>query len=269
MLKHRYVVVDLNAIEEGLSHYIHNDDQVVLPHMIISDLAGIKKDERINKHINCLPDWLRARGNQVWLARDWATLEELESSPDICINDLGWRDEEGSKELRPGKGATPEQWLEYFRNFESSKDRQIVEEGRKAFLYGCEKIGESIKINDPKIISQIKSSKCWRTEIIRLVREPIMGHIYAAFIDPNYHTKEWNAALECYPDKFAIGRISRIMCWYSILQAAGIRNVQTNDFEDSAYAHAASYTGFIATEDSHLRDMIKTVFENVTVISKH
>lgn len=267
MLKHRYVVVDLNALEEGLNHYIHDDDQVVLPHMIISDLAGIKEQERINKHINCLPGWLRARGNQVWLAHDWATLEKLESSPDICINDLGWCDDEGSEVLRPGKDATSEQWLESFRDFESSIGRKIVEEGRKAFLHGCEKIGENIKINDPDIVSQINSSKCWRTEIVRMVRKPIMGHIYA-LMDPKYQTQQWNSALEHYPDKFAIGRISRIMCWYSILQAAGIRDLQNNDFEDTAYAHAASYTGFIATEDNLLTDMVKAVFDNVTIISK-
>jgi hypothetical protein len=88
-------------------------------------------------------------------------------------------------------------------------------------------------------------------------------------MDPKYKTQEWNTALGRYPDKFAIGRMSRIMCWYSILQAAGIRNVQSNDFEDTSYAHAASYTGFIATEDSYLRDMVKAVFDDVTIISKH
>jgi len=268
MLKHRYMVVDLNVIEEGLNNYIHDDDQVVLPHMIISDLAGIKEDGRISKHINCLPGWLRARGNQIWLARDWATIEEMEYSPDICINDLGWCDDKGSEVLRSGKDATSKQWLESFRDFESSISRQIVEEGRKAFLHGCEQIGKHIKINDPDIISQIKSSKCWRTEIVRLVREPIMAHIYA-LMDPKYQTQEWNTALGRYPDKFAIGRMSRIMCWYSILQAAGIRNVQSNDFEDTSYAHAASYTGFIATEDSCLSDMVKAVFDYVTIISKH
>ena len=115
MLKQRYVVVDLNAIEEGLNHYIRDDDRVVLPHMIISDLAGIKEYKRISKHTNCLPGWLRARGNQVWLARDWATLGESESSPDIHIDELGWRDDEGSKALRLGKDAPSKQWLESFR----------------------------------------------------------------------------------------------------------------------------------------------------------
>ena len=67
MLKHRYVVVDLNAIEEGLRHYIHDEDHVVLPHMIMSDLAGIKEDKRISKHINCLPGWLIHRNTLIIL----------------------------------------------------------------------------------------------------------------------------------------------------------------------------------------------------------
>ena len=118
------------------------------------------------------------------------------------------------------------------------------------------------------MVSQIKSSQCWRTEVVRLVREPIMGHIFS-LMDPKYQTQEWNAALGRFPDKLAIGRMSRIMCWYSMLQAAGIRKVQSNDFEDTAYAHAASYTGFLATEDSHLSDMVRAVFEKVTIISKN
>lgn len=268
MLKHRYVVVDLNAIEEGLCYYIHDEDHVVLPHMIMSDLAGIKENKRINKHINCLPDWLRARGDQVWLAHSWATLEELEPSPDIRIEDLGWCDDEGSKALRPGRGATPEQWLESFRDFESSIGRQTVEDGRKGFFYVCEQIGKRTMINDSHMISQIKSSQCWRNELARLVREPIMGHIYP-LMKRKYQTQEWNAALGRFPDELAIGRISRIMCWYSMLQAAGIRQVQSNDFEDTAYAHAASYAGFLATEDRHLIDMVRAVFQNVTIISKH
>lgn len=267
MSKLRYVVVDLNALEEGLHHYIRDEDHVVLPHMVMSDLAGIKEDKRINKHINCLPGWLRARGNQVWLARDWATLEELESSPDLRITDLGWRDDEGSKALRPGKDATSEQWLQSFKDFESSIGRQRVDDGRKAFFDGCEKIGKGMMINEPHLVSQVKSSQCWRTGVARLVRKPIMGHILG-IMEPKYRTQEWNDALERFPDEFAIGRMSRIMCWYSLLQAAGIRKVQSNDFEDTAYAHAASYTGYLATEDSHLCDMVRAVFENVTIISK-
>ena len=267
MCKIRYVVADLNAIEEGLHHYIRDDDHVVLPHMIMSDLAGIKKDKRLSKHINCLPGWLRARGDQVWLARDWATLEELESSPDTQIDSLRWRDNEGSKALRPGKDATSEQWLGHFKDFESSISRQIVEDGKKAFLKVCYSIGRNIRTNNPAYISLLKSSQCWREDIVRLVREPIMGHIYA-LMKPEYQTQEWNTALGRYPDIYSIGRMSRIMCWYSLLQAAGIRKVQSNDFEDTAYAHAASYTGFLATEDGLLKDMVKAVFENVTIITK-
>jgi hypothetical protein len=137
MSKPRYVVVDLNALEGGLHPYIHDEDHVVLPHMIMSDLAGIKQDKRMNKHINCLPEWLRARGDQVWLARDLATLEKIESSPEIRINDLGWRDDEGSKALRPGKDATPKQWLDSFRDFESSTGRQTFEDGRKGYARAC------------------------------------------------------------------------------------------------------------------------------------
>lgn len=267
MSKLRYVVVDLNVIEEGLRHYIRNEDHVVLPHMIMSDLAGIEENKRINKHINCLPGWLRARGNQVWLAHDWATLEKSESLPSILIDDLGWLDVEGSKALRPGKGATPKQWLESFRDFESSISRGIVEAGRKAFLDACEQIANKMVINDRDLVSQVKSSQCWRTEVARLIRKPIMGHILG-LMDPKYRTQEWNDALARFPDEMAIGRMSRIMCWYSMLQAASIRKVQSNDFEDTAYAHAASYTGYLATEDSHLSDMVRAVFENVTIISK-
>lgn len=269
MSKLRYVVVDLNALEEGLRHYIDDEDQVVLPHMIMSDLAGIKEDKRINKHINCLPGWLRARGDQVWLARDWVTLEELESSPDIRIEGLGWRDDEGSKKLRPGKDATPKQWLDSFRDFESSTGRQTVEDGRKAFLGLCGQIENAMMSNDPDMVSQVKSSQCWRTEVARLAKKPIMGHMLGLVADLKYHTQEWNDALERFPDEMAFGRTSRIMCWYSLLQAAGKRKVESNDFEDAAYAHAASYTGYLATEDRTLIDMVRVVFENVTIISKN
>ena len=94
-----------------------------------------------------------------------------------------------------------------------------------------------------------------------------MGHVFG-LMDLRYQTQEWNNALGRYPDIYSIGRMSRIMCWYSLLQVAEIRKVQSNDFEDTAYAHAASYTGFLATKDSLLIDMVKAVFENVTIITK-
>ena len=269
MSKLRYVVVDLNALEGGLRPYIHDEDHVVLPQMIMSDLAGIKQDKRMKKHINRLPEWLRARGDQVWLARDLVTLEKLESSPDIRIDDLGWRDDEGSKALRPGKDVTPKQWLDSFRDFESSTGRQTVEDGRKAFLGLCGQIENAMMSNDPDLVSQVKSSQCWRTEVARLVKRPIMGHMLGLVADRKYHTQEWNDALERFPDEMAFGRTSRIMCWYSLLQAAGKRKVQSNDFEDTAYAHAASYTGYLATEDRDLSDMVRAVFEKVTIISKN
>jgi hypothetical protein len=268
MSKDRYVVVDLNAMEEGLFHYLHDEDQVVLPHMIMSDLAGIKQDKRMNKHINCLPEWLRTRGNQVWLAHSWGVLEDMEPSPDILVEGCSWRDDEGSKALRSGKDATPEQWLESFRDFESSIGRVTVEGGRKGLFYACEQIGKRILINNSHIISDIKSSQCWRKCLAKWIRDPIMGHIHALLKDPKYRTQEWHDALGCFPDKFSVGRTSRIMCWYSMLQAAGIRKVQDNDFEDMAYAHAASYTGFLTSEDKCLADMVKAVFENVTIVSK-
>ena len=267
MSKLRYVVVDLNVLEEGLPRYIRDEDHVVLPHMIVSDLAGIKDDKRIDKHINRLSGWLGARGNQIWLARDWVTLADLESSPNMRIDDLGWRDDEGSKALRPGKDATPEQWLESFRDFESSIARQVVEDGRQAFLDLCGKIANGMMINEPVLVSQVKSSRCWRTEIAQLIRKPIMGHILG-LMDSNYRTQEWNDALARFPDEMAIGRMSRIMCWYSLLQAANKRPVQGNDLEDTAYAHAGSYTGFLATEDRQLKEMVRAVFENVTIISR-
>jgi len=61
MSKRRHVVVDLNALDNGLPHYnIREADYAVLPHMMISDLAG---NERREKHANCFPRWLRKRGN--------------------------------------------------------------------------------------------------------------------------------------------------------------------------------------------------------------
>jgi len=235
--------------------------------MIMSDLAG-RKAAAMREHAEHLPEWLRARGDQVWIARDWATLEDLESSPDIRIEGLGWRDDEGSKKLRLGKDATPKQWLDSFKDFESPTGRQIVEDGRKAFLGSCGRIENAMMENHPVIVCQVKSSQCWRTEVARLVKEPIMGHILGLVGDRKYHTQEWNDALERFPDEMAFGRTSRILCWYSLAQAAGKRKVESNDFEDAAYAHAASYTGYLATEDRDLIDMVRAVFENVTIIPK-
>ncbi|MCG8451136.1 MAG: hypothetical protein MI725_16330 [Pirellulales bacterium] len=265
MPESRYVVVDLNAFDEGLNHYIYDEDHVVLPHMIISDLANNKRRE---KHAQRLPDWLKQRGDQVWLAHDWAKLEDLERSPDDCIEGFGWRDDEGSRVLRAGGETTGERWLQSFQDFESSHQRPVAEDGRKAFLALCKQIGQALDCCEPELISRIKSAQDWRTAAAELIRKPILGHALGLISDRKYMTPEWVHALERFPDEMAFGRISRIMCWYSMLQAGGARPVQANDFEDTAYAHAASYTGYLATEDKMLCEMVQGIFPEVTILSK-
>ena len=86
-------------------------------------------------------------------------------------------------------------------------------------------MGNGMKTNDPEMISQVKSSQCWRKEVARLVRKPIMGHLLG-LMERKYRSPEWSDALARFPDELAIGRMSRIMCWYSMRQAAGMGNVQ-------------------------------------------
>ncbi len=169
--------------------------------------------------------------------------------------------------MRPGKDATPAQWFQMFKDFETSSGRQTDETGRAAFIKLCEITSIAMQTYEADLISQLRVAQNWRKEIVPLIRAPFWGHAFA-LSGKVYRSEQWCSVLAHYPDVFSIGRLSRISCWYSMLQASNIRKVKENDFEDTAYAHAASYTGFLATEDCILKDMVSAVFENVTVISR-
>lgn len=261
----KYVVVDLNVLISGLSGYLDDTCHVVMPHMMISDMAGNSKRKC---HVKSMPKWLKDRGGQIWLAHDWGTLESIERNSGDTVVGLEWRDDSGSEELRLGGVSTSEDWDNYFTHFELSSERQTVEEGRSTFLELCRRIVDGLEINEPENIARLNASRKFDEDIVEFIRQPIYGHILGLIEEPDYRTHYWTERLNVYPDRFSFGRVSRIMCWYALLFAAKNRHLDGNDLEDLSYAHAASYTGYLATDDNDLKKMVRAIFPEVEIITK-
>jgi len=265
----RYVVADLNVLEEGLSRYVQPDDQIVLPHASLSDLAGATP-ERLAKHTKLFQQWYRDKGDQIWIPYLWQKLEEKEHLPRDRTIGVGWRDDMTSGWLRRMANNPNVSFAERLRAFPTSIEYEKYEAKRTAMVEICERFADSksLKRNRPDIFHKLHNED-FITAATEIIQEPHWGAILAlAPGNEHYRTVAWRDALNLFPDIKAIGRMSRIIIWYALELASGRTSGFGNNLEDSEYAFTASYTYSIATNDKRLRDLLRAAFPSVSIISR-
>lgn len=264
----RYVVVDLNALDTDLRKFVTPDDHIVISHSMMSDIAG---SNRYLKHREMFPKWYRERGDQIWIAYEWLELLDKETQPRSRTVGLAWRDDWLSRKVRLSAKVPSDSWAPLFDQFQNSTERASYEQARASFVAMCKNFANrSHTFLDESTLKRIRSDD-FVAAATELIREPVWGGIwprkFRKIKNRDYRSERWVKALEQFPDTLAFGRMSRILCWYGLTYAAGSTRKFENNHEDSAYAFTASYTGFLATDDRRLIDLVSAVFPWVQVLT--
>lgn len=258
----RYIVVDCCALDNGLDHYVADTDHVVIPHALMSDIAG---NERYTKHREHFFDWLTLRREQIFLPHEWGTLVKYEKSPHFQIRGRAWIDTRGTAWLRISvANDSKKKWQERLDKFCSSDVLKEYNHSRALFIGLCSDFSDYIQCSEPELLRTLNSSESLRKEL----QNPLYGYIWPAKFDIKYRSKKWRETLTSFPDWKAAARMSRIISWYSFQLALGKTKKFGNNYEDSAYAFTAAYAGYLATEDKRLIELTKTIFPHVKIITK-
>jgi len=97
------------------------------------------------------------------------------------------------------------------------------------------------------------------------IRKPWMPAVFLQAVAARYRTPVWQDALSVFPDKFAIGRLTRILVWYLFQCGFGATKRFDNSWDDAQYAFMATYTKRIATNDRALQRCVRAVVPGVAI----
>lgn len=266
----RYVVIDFNILEGDLGRYVHDDDRIVLPHALVSDLVG-SDATRLKKHTELFPKWYMDRGDQIWVPHVWQALEEKERSPKSRTVGLAWRDDRSSHELRRSVRNSQNGLTKRLADFTNLPVHRAFEEKRKSFVEVCQGIVSSgILWHGRPDVRKLLAGGDFLKNATELIREPHWGLVLslAPPYRQRYRTRRWQKALNVFPDVKAVGRMSRIMVWYAMELVAERTRRFENNLEDSEYAFTASYTKYLATNGARLKEMVRALFPDVAILEK-
>ena len=264
----RHVVIDLNVLEGKIEEFVEPDDQLVLPHVIFAEIVGAYQSKRVSrfkKHLDVFQHWYRSHRENIWVACEWGVIADREVSIGHPIAANEWRDEEFSLKLRASAQESADQWGWRILAADCSQTLRDFDDRKHAFLEGCDHFKTYLTEHEPSAVLLLKQSA---ENAMQGVREPFCGTFWTPNQAP-YNSPDWIKELRRWPSTLAVGRMSRIACWYGQKLAMGQTKDFANNYEDGLYGFTASYTGYLATEDENLRQMVKAVFgDRVTVLVK-
>ena len=261
----RYVVIDANLLTIDFGIYLEHEDQAVITNAMVGDIAEKKDPLKVERFSREFISWYRKRASNIWVMRDLHDLVELEKSPDSPIDPMGWRDDACSVVIRKSFDLYGEStWSETM--LKMTKHPEYVSFGRRkeAFLHITDCVARAFNENYPTDTTELRNN--WDIIAPQMIREPRWGSFLLPTLGRTHPSTKWKEVLEVFPDKFAAGRASRINVWYGMMRAVGRTKKFENNYEDADHAIAASYTGYIATNDSRLKSTIRAVFPAVTVL---
>jgi hypothetical protein len=252
----RYVVVDLNKGAEDVAKVLSPADFVVIPLVMLCDI--LKSPDRQARQMG-FERFLEAHRQRLCVARGVAGIEEVElarMSPICGLSHIDWRN---TRLLRESDG--PLNWDAL------TVDRGWYEECqkfRREFIEVSREVCRLLKDGDPDFAKQLRSNKAHCADKIR---EPFIGSVIPQARNAAYQTDVWRKRLDLFPDEYAVGRMSRLYVWYGFhFVSSGSSRKFQNNFDDAAYAFAASYSGYLFTGDMGLRACVKAIFPHVTLL---
>ncbi|MCH8823726.1 MAG: hypothetical protein IH984_09490 [Planctomycetes bacterium] len=248
--------------------------QYLLSDVVLAEVCGLCSGDEATgySYAEKLIRILRGNRGRIVVARQPEQLFEIERDPNTLISLQQLIHPELTTELAEAELPSFEELVEIIKDVVAT-DQSLHEYERRrgTFLDDCNAWAEDSRSQfEPKLFSRLASNTELRRQVLR---EPnlIWGWIEARMThDPDgygrFNSQEWRSALEHWPDRCAIGRWLRIMYAYGLwrqITPEGDDHKFENNWDDARYAFLASYTGWLATNDGGLKQLVADIFPEV------
>lgn len=195
---------------------------------------------------------------RVFGGRYWADISAEEEPPQRLASWSSVVCPEMTKELRRVAHSPESVWkagASFVRDV-----REEHEGKRREFVALCSQWTEWVTENSPE---SVRTAKTDPAVLVDWICQPSQIAGFMQAFNPRMKGDCWNSALSVFPDRLAAGRWARIVGWYAMQHSVGKTSGFANNWEDSHYAFLASYTGFLATNDSGLKEAVRVVYPAV------
>lgn len=202
--------------------------------------------------------FISANATRVFIGRQPVDLARLEQEQSMPLED-NFVATQFPMPMRTMAGLTEAAFAERMQELRSTgsesaqRDKEWFERFRGWF-------GERARARLPEIARQLSGDEA---RCLEAVRTPCFAAEFAKNAAREYCPADPDCALSCFPDRFAIGRWSRLVLYFAVLDFRGINH--RNDYEDCHYAFLASYAGRLAATDRGLLRAVEAVFPGVKV----
>lgn len=250
------LTIDTNALQGLPTHGMFSTrGQYVVHDVLLRELVAKGRKDWVYK----LWSWAKRHRKRVWIGLWWQDISETDK-PDSDGKD--WRTAVHPK--------MTEQWRHLLgRSDQPGPDAMSLltddtyEELRNTFVEKCDAFAQWMDIHHPDWRRRNSSEK----EQLDFIRTPhiVLDYAIGGSARMGADRAQWEPALNCFPDRLAIGRWTRIILWYMMQRSIGATKDFANNWDDAHHAHLASYTGSILTKDAKLVRLIKAVFPYVRV----
>jgi hypothetical protein len=260
------VVLDLSVIRGLGRGPLPDDFQYLIPDTILGDLAdpAVSPGRDADGVRLKLRDLFRWNSRRVFVSHLWGNVSKWEIHTGRTARLPDMVDHGTTEMLIEVASDTPDEWTGTYRRLRERGHLGIYERGRSSFREIRQVWSESMRQANPELHQQAHGSP---DDLKPIVRVPRLILPLAAKVGPEYTTPEVLARLNVFPDELAVGRWLRLYYWYVLNLWRGRTADADNDWDDMHYAHAASYSAAIVSNDNRLRDAVADCFPGVRVLS--
>lgn len=249
--------IDLSWLRAQKPRTLSNRSIYLVPDGLVAEAIGSDEPAARLRHIW---RWVCLNTKNLWISHPWdyvATLELERGSPiefDQLINRKvteqlrhvvlkeSWDDWEGP--VAAGRMSDKFQNYERKRNF-------FVEVGK--FLASTGPGHADIKRDDSTGSDGV-------SDALRMhVQSPELPWLFATAMLRDYVSQEWESRIAAFPDRYAVGRIARIICCRFYMASVGLTKDLHNSWDDLQYAFLATYTQHFYCKDQRLNQIVEIV----------
>lgn len=249
--------------------------QYLLSNVVFAELCGLCAGDGVRgySYAEKLFRILRRNRGRILVARDPEQLIAMQRDPNTLISPQQLIDQEWTTELATAELPNSEELVERIEDVVATdQSLRDYERRRDTFCDDCNAWAVMARSQfEPKLFNQLASDTEARRQVLR---EPnlVWGWIEARIKKDadgygRFNSQEWRSAVEQWPDRCAIGRWLRIMYAYGIwrqITPEGDDHKFENNWDDARYVFLASYTGWLATNDGGLKQLVADIFPKVT-----
>ena len=248
--------------------------QYLLSDVVFAELCGLCAGDGASgySHAEKLFRILRRNRGRILWARHPEQLIAMQRDPNTLISPQQLVDPERTTELATAELPNSEELVERMKDVVATdQSLREYERRRDTFFDDCNAWAVMARSQfEPRLFSQLASNTELRRQVLR---EPslVWGWIETRMKqDPDgygrFNSQKWRSAVEQWPDRCAIGRWLRIMYAYGLwrqITPEGDDHKFENNWDDARYAFLASYTGWLATNDGGLKQLVADIFPEV------